>query len=212
MSEQVPSEAAKRELVRLAAALQTDVVSKRIWERHLTETDRSRLGGDYSDAYRALEPHWGGIGIWMRVRGITHQEAVLELAEIALGLNPHDVQWLRRELGNDPPRAQNPDLPEWNRDLGELRFRGSVVRKVRSTSHAKRVVAILDAFARQGWPRQIDDPSATEDRFPEDDPLSLRLHSAIKSLNNSLKQLRFRSDGRGSGVRWEVVDQMNDST
>jgi hypothetical protein len=63
---------------------------------------------------------------------------------------------------------------------------------------AKNVVKILDAFQEDGWPKRIDDPLQ-----PSKD--QQRLHEAIKRLNDNLDILRFRADGTGQGILWEII-------
>jgi len=92
-------------------------------------------------------------------------------------------------------KKSNTLKPEWNREIGELRFNNEVVRKVK-TSVAKCVVLILDSFQELGWPRRIDSPL---------DPDPVRFHDAIASLNERLTKICFSADGSGKGIRWDLV-------
>jgi hypothetical protein len=61
---------------------------------------------------------------------------------------------------------------------------------------------ILAAFEEEAWPPHIDDP------LPNalgQDPKQ-RLHDTIKRLNRHQvnRLIRFRSDGTGSGIIWEL--------
>ena len=60
---------------------------------------------------------------------------------------------------------------------------------------------ILAAFEEDGWPPRIDNPLSG----PPDDAID-RLHNAVKKLNRHSRPLRFRSDGNGLGVQWELDD------
>jgi hypothetical protein len=63
--------------------------------------------------------------------------------------------------------------------------------------------AILDAFQEEGWPMWIDDPLSP---LP-DQPPKRRLHDTIKGLNRNreMELIRFRGDGTGQRVAWEIV-------
>jgi len=62
---------------------------------------------------------------------------------------------------------------------------------------------ILMAFEEEHWPPRIDDPLPVHpDLIPK-----RRLHDTIKSLNRNQKTclIRFRGDGTGEGIRWELI-------
>jgi hypothetical protein len=62
---------------------------------------------------------------------------------------------------------------------------------------------IINAFADEGWAPRVDDPLPPD---IDSEPIR-RLQSAIMCLNrNQLRRLlRFRDDGTGTGVIWELV-------
>jgi len=66
-----------------------------VWERSFVESDRVRLGGSFSDAYR----RWGTIGMWMQVHGVSPIRALLDLARSINLLSPEDHRWLLRDTG-----------------------------------------------------------------------------------------------------------------
>jgi hypothetical protein len=68
--------------------------------------------------------------------------------------------------------------------------------------HSPNQVTILTAFEEEGWPLKIDDPLSPHSEIDA----KQRLHDTIKSLNRNQKcqLLRFRGDGTGQGVRWEL--------
>jgi hypothetical protein len=96
------------------------------------------------------------------------------------------------------PEAVERIAPLWNKDRCELTYRDTIIKRVKSLSVAKNVVRVLDAFKEDGWPDRIDDPLD-----PSKD--QQRLHETIKRLNDNLQMIRFRSDGTGQGIRWELT-------
>jgi hypothetical protein len=90
--------------------------------------------------------------------------------------------------------------PCWDSSRRELTLRGTVVKRYRVP--AQNQERILATFEEEGWPDHIDDPLPVS---PDVDPRT-RLHDAINRLNccqiNPL--LRFRGDGTGTGVSWEL--------
>lgn len=68
---------------RVVAELQTNalrikaaVCALRLWEWVLTEDDRKRLGGELEDVWR----RYGTAGIWMKLRGVSRERAVVDVA------------------------------------------------------------------------------------------------------------------------------------
>ena len=97
--------------------------------------------------------------------------------------------------------APCPTIPKWDRDRQELRLGTLIVKryKVPATNQER----ILAAFEEEQWPVRIDDPLP-----PHPDRVSKRrLHDTINALNRNQKHalLRFRGDGKGKGVRWDLV-------
>jgi hypothetical protein len=90
--------------------------------------------------------------------------------------------------------------PCWDSMRRELRLCGVVVKRYRVPAHNQEL--ILSAFEEEGWPEHIDDPlPARHDIDPH-----TRLHDAIHRLNGcqTHRLLRFRGDGSGAGVFWEL--------
>lgn len=90
--------------------------------------------------------------------------------------------------------------PYWNETRRELSVAGLVVKRFRVP--ARNQERILNVFEEEGWAEHIHDPLPLT--YDIDAPT--RLHDAINRLNrcqiNPL--LRFRGDGRGTGVLWEL--------
>ena len=93
------------------------------------------------------------------------------------------------------------EVPVWDPDVRELRFRSAVVKRYRVPSPNQQMV--LTAFEEEQWTCRVDDPLLPH---PEIDP-KRRLHDTIKSLNRHQISpvLRFYGDGTGEGVRWGLV-------
>ncbi len=96
--------------------------------------------------------------------------------------------------------------PKWDSDRQELRLGSLIVKqfKVPADNQEK----ILAAFEEEQWPVRIDDPLP-----PHNDQLpKRRLHDTINSLNRNQKHrlIRFIGDGRGEGVRWQLVQANSD--
>ena len=90
--------------------------------------------------------------------------------------------------------------PRWDATRRELSLAGLIVKRFRVP--ARNQETILSVFEEEGWAEHIHDPLPIT--YDIDAPT--RLHDAINRLNrcqiNPL--LRFRGDGRGTGVLWEL--------
>jgi hypothetical protein len=73
----------------------------RLWERVLTEQDRARLGGDFRRAYT----EFGVIGMWMKLRGVSPQRAVIDVAKKIGFITDETRDFLLRGIGD---LADNP--------------------------------------------------------------------------------------------------------
>ena len=93
-----------------------------------------------------------------------------------------------------------PSSPCWNTSRRELSLRGTVVKRYRVPAQNQEL--ILAAFEEEGWPEHIDDPLPVSDGVDS----RTRLHDAINRLNGcqTNRLLRFRSNGTGTGVSWEL--------
>lgn len=69
--------------------------AQRMWERLLTEKDRERLGGDLEQAYLTLAT----AGMWMKLRGVTLERAVVDVAYGIGCMDQSTRDWLLREIG-----------------------------------------------------------------------------------------------------------------
>jgi hypothetical protein len=93
-------------------------------------------------------------------------------------------------------------LPRWDAEDRTLYLGRRVVKEYRVPSPNQE--AVLAAFQEEGWPHYVDDPlSPVGDQSPKQ-----RLRDTIRCLNaNQANNLiRFRGDGTGERIRWELVD------
>ena len=98
-----------------------------------------------------------------------------------------------------------PDLlPRWDGGRRQLWLGGRLLKEFRQP--APNQTALLDAFERRGWASHIVDPLPPE-AGEREDQATLRLQETVKNLNRGFPPgtIRFRGDGTGRGVRWEVV-------
>jgi hypothetical protein len=105
------------------------------------------------------------------------------------------------ENTTSPPRPEG--LPYWDADDRTLYVGRQVVKEYRVRSPNQE--AVLSAFEEEQWPHYIDDPlSPMGDQNPKQ-----RLRDTIKCLNANQKNrlIRFRGDGTGERVRWELFSE-----
>jgi hypothetical protein len=92
-------------------------------------------------------------------------------------------------------------VPNWDRETRTFIVGEYLVKRFRVPSPNQE--AVLDAFQEEGWPRSVDDPlSPVPDQQPK-----RRLRDTIKCLNmnQANRAIRFRGDGTGQRVSWELL-------
>jgi hypothetical protein len=91
--------------------------------------------------------------------------------------------------------------PHWDPEIRVLRVGSEIVKRYRVPSPAQE--AILTAFQEEDWPPHLDDPLPP---LPDGSPAD-RLRSTIRNLNSNQKNrlIRFRGDGTGQGIVWELI-------
>ncbi len=97
--------------------------------------------------------------------------------------------------------ANGPLAPRWDAEDRTLYLGDQIVKEFRVRSPNQE--AILSAFEEEGWPHYVDDPlSPVADQNPK-----RRLRDTIKCLNATQRHhlIRFRGDGTGERVRWELI-------
>lgn len=131
--------------------------------------------------------------MWMRLKGLQQPEAIVDLAYELGMLTEPDRRRLCRELGIVKRRPAQRKRPEWDGQTLELRFEGSVVRRIQSRKVATNIVAILDAYEARNWPQKI----AVLRK------LIGKLQDTIYSLNRGMWKLVFRVTADGTQIKWE---------
>ena len=196
----MPADSSGRTLRReVAQELQTQslrikppVAATRLWERVLTEQDRQQLGGSLEQCY----PRLGTAGMWMQIRRVSLERAVIEVARELGFLDQPTANWLLREVGEELPRSPSASLPAWDRKSGILRLGKHTIRRIRVMKDPSNIQQILDAFQAAGWPARIPNPLSLGQQ---------QLHESLRSLHWGLKKLRFRSQEGGRAITWERV-------
>jgi hypothetical protein len=173
--------------LRINAAVSAD----RFWKRVLTASDRKRLGGNLEECWYRL----GAAGMWMKLRGVSAECAVIEVARELGFLDDRTAQWLLGEVGEKTTAASGTKSPTWHPESGELRLQDRVIRRIRVMASPSNIQRILDSFEAADWPSRIDGP-LTHGTDPQ------RLHQAVLFLNEGLKAIRFHVQKGGQAVTW----------
>lgn len=170
----------------------------------LADDSGKALPPEFCDRLSACRPWYVTCGVsrWLALLLYLEQEFAYTISngeikhrESVSLMRPFEtsVDAIRRcKLNTDNP--QFPvfnDVPTWDKSEFQLRFRGVTIRSF--TREAGNAFPILDTFEELGWPTRIDSP------FP---PGSSKRREGVRTLNSSLKTIRFESDGTGEGIRW----------
>jgi len=81
--------------------------------------------------------------------------------------------------------------PTWDKKLRELRFDGALCKRFKTRAPNQEL--LLDSFQELHWSPRIDNPLKDG-----------KLSETIRQLNRTTKLIRFRADGSGEGVLWEL--------
>lgn len=102
----------------------------------------------------------------------------------------------------EDPRGE-PSVPTWDPERRELRVNAMTVKRFKWK--ASNQEPILAAFEEDGWPHRIDDPLPPH----SEQDSKRRLSDTIKCLNRKQinRLIRFRGDGTGEGVTWELIER-----
>lgn len=173
----------------LTVKLKGEVIGRRIWENVLSPNEQGLL---LLKEFLADHP----VDTYAHLRRVSRERAVLDLAHQVELLSDRQYHELLAHIG--AVDRSSLDRPSWNADRLELSLRGRVIRRIRSRTRGANIVRVLDVFEELKWPDRIDDPL----RRGGDDE---RLRDTVKSLNRGLSGLRFRADGTGRGILWELV-------
>ena len=181
--------------------IQNMTAGQKLWHERFTDADQAVFTEPWPAVWASNR---GTVGLWCRARGTSWNRGIADVAH-ALGfldqasrdalvaaLPPQDQAAADRAA----IRARREAAPSWNATLGELRYRGAVIRVVKP--EAGNLRAILTAFETDGWPAEIYDP------FPQDDA-SDRRRRAVATLNEGLRGIRFSSTGGGRKIGWKPL-------
>jgi len=83
------------------------------------------------------------------------------------------------------------ELPIWDSEKRELRFQNKLCKRFRTRAVNQELV--LQSFQETTWQPRIDDPLPAGKRY-----------ETIRQLNKGNKVLKFRADGQGDGICWEL--------
>lgn len=181
-------------LEQLEPRVQSNIAAMAIWTKHLTAAERKALG---DDPYLAWKNNGRTAGMWAAVRDVSRDQAIVEIAYALDWVDTKTSSELLEALGGG---KENVSKPRWLKDKRELWFEGKIVRRIRNSTRAKNIVAILDTFEECGWPPQIDDPvTAGGD--------SSQRRRTIESLNKAMKRIHFSCVGDGLSFGWEILKQ-----
>jgi len=99
--------------------------------------------------------------------------------------------------------VSNDEVPHWDRQARELRFRGKLVKRLDRPAFNQDL--ILTSFQELNWTRCIDDPLSGDGKSNR----KRRLRDTIAKLNRHQQHrlIRFYGNGTGKGVCWEPVDE-----
>jgi hypothetical protein len=176
----------------LHARLSSQQIARQIRDRLLTDAERDSVL-DNPQTLADMPQIWG------RLRGMSLEGAVLDLALRMSILTPGDHQNLREALGLVEAPAGGPvPVPVWDDAAHELRFLDRTIKRIHRPRRSVDMIAILSAFQEEGWRSRIDDP-LRNGRDPG------RLRDTVRRLNRDLELIRFRADGTGEGIRWTLA-------
>ncbi len=181
--------------------IQNPTAGQKLWHERFTDADRAVFTEPWPAVWASNQ---GTIGLWCRARGTSWNRAI---AEVAHSLGFLDQASRDAIVASLPPdsrgateraalRVRREAVPSWHKGLGELRYRGEVIREVKP--EAENLRSILDAFETDGWLDEIYDP------FPPDD-VSDRRRRAVATLNAGLRGIRFFSTGNGRKIAWQPL-------
>jgi hypothetical protein len=146
------------------------------------------------------------------VRPITPCPALQFAGSSKFVLTPGGLQLVRQLLnlapgrrgevaGQHDSRPASRSIPNWDQHRRELRIGQALIK--RFTVPAENQEVILASFQEEDWPLHLDDPLSPAPGIDA----KRRLHSTIQCLNRNQKAplLRFRGDGYGRGIVWELL-------
>ena len=92
--------------------------------------------------------------------------------------------------------------PRWDAESRELWVGPYLVKRIKHYKISNQEL-VLVTFQELDWMRRVDDPLP-----PSDIPQKRRLAETITALNSNhitREAIRFRGDGTGKGIKWEIL-------
>lgn len=187
------SQAVHDELLAAAMRIRPAASARLVWERLFSEKDRQKLGNDFQSCWR----QFGTEGMWMKIWDVSAESAVIDIAEGLDLMSSGSARYLRRALNLDHSSQESDSVkPVWNPDRQELRLGNRLVRRVRVMKVPSKIQRILDAFQAKNWPNRIENPLRLGQQ---------ELHQTLSSLNDGLKEIRFRASEGATSIFWERI-------
>jgi hypothetical protein len=186
------------QLTYIRQVLSTPQLKLLIWNEVLT-SDEADLVGGAGITVKAPPEQWVTINSILQVvakqRRLSLECALLDLAYAVDAIETGQYQRLRRAVGG-PVNTEYRPIPCWDPESGVLSFNGRTIR--RFSPRATNARPVLSAFQEQGWPVRIDDPLPRGGN-------SRRLRETVRTLNGKTEAIKFFSDGKSSGFRWQEL-------
>ena len=191
------TEAIRQRLMEHEYRLQDPQRAFEVYRDLLSDEERKAIGPLESFYSHATDRT---IGMWMRVKRVSRNRAIIELARLH-GMPEGSYLAMLRGIGEDQSSSQDRlNGPYWDRQTLELFLDGHLIKRI--NGKARNQLPILDVFQEDRWPGRIDDPLDPSDN-------NRRLTDALKRLNERLLSIRFSRDGTGTGIRWQRVSTLD---
>lgn len=183
-----------KKLRELYSALDGLALKEDVWNRLLTDEERTR----WDSMNSAIEKCHNATVLYAEAKGISLEASVIEIWR-NYNLPDIDYNWLCRELFHFTGERLGPlsldsstcDQFMWNSEIGILRYQGKQIRKVKTSNDSRNIRRVLDVFQEDGWPEQVGNP------FPGN-PDKEQIKDTLKSLNSGLSVIRFKAAESGS--------------
>ncbi len=172
------------------------LVSKRYAE-HACEVTHS------DDSRRRFRPCQRHLGFGPRTCFVLTEKGTLLVASLRLGAAVAERAPLAASIRFPCARIAGVGIkPSWDGQRHVLSLGNQIIKQYRVPAVSQAV--ILTAFEEECWPAAIDDPLPPQ---PEQDP-KRRLRDTIRNLNANQQTalLRFRGDGSGCRILWELQE------
>src|SRR5271169_3814168 len=131
MWRELMSERDRRQMQRLVDKERFDPKFDQTAGENLPQIDVEMNDGVAGRVFHRCYRRWGAVGIWMKLKGLSQPEAIVDLA-FQRGLSQAAYQRLLDAIGAKTPAKHGSKKPLWDRDEKTLRFQRSVLCRIRS--------------------------------------------------------------------------------